>query len=182
MYDSDCTHVYIFHVMFVPLASLTFSSHGLKLFCFTKPRGWSSLHSWPLHQTPTTLFLHSTGLPWLPWHSPSKHSFYPWPLLPFCTWNSSSLFTFQVACPLGLNLQSLWEMSSLPLFFQEQFLLFLRVCLYIVKYDHIVFALPTSPIAPQHGLSIHIYALYVCVCVHTCVGVWVSVCVSNEVQ
>lgn len=51
--------------------------------------------------------------------------------------------------------------------------------MHIVKYDHIVFALLTSPIAPQHIPYFHIYALYVCVYMHTCVGVWVSVCVSN---
>lgn len=184
MHDPDCTHVYIFHVMFMPLASFALSSHGLKLFCFAKPRGWSSLHSWPLQQTLTTLFL--TVLPSPGFHdiallnfsSTSGHSFHSVHgilyLYPFSQWHVLWAWT------CSLFLCSLWKISSLTFSFQEQLLLFLRILhMDIVKYDHTVFALPTSPIAPQHVPSFHIYALYVWGYVHTCVGVWASLCVSN---
>lgn len=66
-------------------------------------RDHSSRHWW--HSSSSTTF------PWLPWHSPSKLFFYLWPLLPFCTWDPLSLSVLPMACPLGLNLQSLLMFS-----------------------------------------------------------------------
>lgn len=104
MRDIDCTHVYIFHVMFVASKHL---AHCLPRvphdFVLLNPKdslafafNYSIRHWKTLPQ--------STVSPWLPEHCPSQLSFYLWPLLPFHRWVPSPKSILQMACPLGLNL------------------------------------------------------------------------------
>lgn len=150
-----------YFVLLIPEDSLAFT-----LDCFT--RHWQ----------------HSSSQYWLPWHSPSKLSFYLWPFFPFCMWDPSSLSILQGACPLGLNLQSLLMFSLenvIPsIFFSRTIFIILESFIHayseIWSYCFCPSNIPHS--TPTYPFLSYICIACVCICAYMCGCGGVCVCIQ----
>lgn len=127
---------------------------------------------------------HSSSQYWLPWHSPSKLFFYLWSLLPFCTWDPLSLSILQMACNLGLNLQSLLMFSLeniIPsVFFSRTIFIILESFTHVYSeiWLHCFCPSKIPHSTPACPFLSHICIICVCLCAYMCGCVGIFVCIQ----